>query len=148
MSDKQTQALARLLKKMSALRVTLRKDERDLLDEIVLGAKAEVAGHKLSGAMSGRVAKAKRAEVAGHKLSAKVLKAKRADEAVTPRPTEVIAHRMAGAKTVSARMAGRADEAVTPRPTEVIAHRMAGAIRDSIEFDSTKKAYKVRTRAA
>ncbi len=40
-------ALVRVTKKLSALRSTLKKDERELLDRIVLGA-AEVAGHAVT----------------------------------------------------------------------------------------------------
>ena len=71
MIDKQTQALKRLTKKLSALRTTLRKDERDLLDQLILGASADVAGHALTSAIS--------------------------TEAVTSRPTEVAAHAMTSA---------------------------------------------------
>ncbi|MCC7164074.1 MAG: hypothetical protein IT331_16370 [Anaerolineae bacterium] len=46
MADKQKAALNRLTKKLSALRATLSKDERILLDRIVLGN--EVAGHKMT----------------------------------------------------------------------------------------------------
>jgi hypothetical protein len=68
----QGQAFKRLLKKLSAMRATLRNDEREILDEIVTG---EVEAHKLSvdRAASKAAAKAsagKAAEVAAHKLSA------------------------------------------------------------------------------
>ncbi len=49
--SKQELALNRLAKKLTSLRATLRKDERDLLDQVVLsatftlGEEAEVAGH-------------------------------------------------------------------------------------------------------
>jgi hypothetical protein len=42
MSDKSA-ALERLLKKLSGVRATLNKDERELLDEIVTGAKINLA---------------------------------------------------------------------------------------------------------
>ena len=47
MADKQTQAMQRLLKKLTALRKALPKAERDILDAIVLGATAEVIPHGL-----------------------------------------------------------------------------------------------------
>jgi hypothetical protein len=45
MADKKTQAQKRLLKKLSALRKTLRKDEREALDRFILGASGEVRAH-------------------------------------------------------------------------------------------------------
>jgi hypothetical protein len=136
MIDKQTQALKRLTKKLSALRATLRKDERDLLDQLILGASADVAGHALTSAIS--------------------------TEAVTSRPTEVAAHAMTSAKSSKpasrrAEVAGHtltsaiSTEAVTSRPTEVAAHAMTSAtssIREAIAFDSAKAMYKVKARAA
>lgn len=47
MDPKQQAALKRLTKKLSALRQTLRKDERDILDTMVIGKPAEVRGHRL-----------------------------------------------------------------------------------------------------
>ena len=44
-TDKRTLAMRRLLKKLSALRKTLRKDERELLDQLVIREKPEVMGH-------------------------------------------------------------------------------------------------------
>ncbi len=53
MDDKQTRTLKRLIKKLSALRVTLTKSERELLDTLILGAPAgdravEVEGHAMA----------------------------------------------------------------------------------------------------
>ncbi len=49
MTDKEIQARKRLAKKLTALRKTLRKDERDVLDQIVAGiTPAEVEGHSAS----------------------------------------------------------------------------------------------------
>ena len=72
MADKQAQALKRLTKKLSALRKTLRKDERELLDALILGdeAAAEVNAHSLV-SKADRVAKADTvAEVQAHRLAA------------------------------------------------------------------------------
>jgi len=44
MAEKQTATMKRLLKKLSALRKTLRKDERELLDHLVI-RESEVQGH-------------------------------------------------------------------------------------------------------
>ena len=68
MADKQTQALGRLTKKLSALRKTLAKDERFILDQLILGADADVAGHRLTSAKSTKPA-ARIAEVAGHAMT-------------------------------------------------------------------------------
>ncbi|MCL4559007.1 MAG: hypothetical protein M1281_00120 [Chloroflexi bacterium] len=51
MDSKQTQALNRLVKKLNAMRATLKKDERDLLDDMILSRTAmsdEVAAHAMS----------------------------------------------------------------------------------------------------
>ncbi|MCL5999149.1 MAG: hypothetical protein M1546_24260 [Chloroflexi bacterium] len=45
MADKQVQLFKRVLKKLTALRKTLPKSERDILDAIVLRNSAEVAAH-------------------------------------------------------------------------------------------------------
>jgi len=45
MADKQAQALERLTAKLSALRKTLRGEERKLLDAMVLSAQSEVSPH-------------------------------------------------------------------------------------------------------
>ena len=47
LTAKQTTALRRLTKKLSALRSTLKKDERELLDQLVIGAAVEVKGHAM-----------------------------------------------------------------------------------------------------
>jgi hypothetical protein len=63
MANKQTQPLKRLIKKLSALRMVLRKDERSLLDQLILGESAsELAGYRL-----GRKG-VKAAEVVAHHL--------------------------------------------------------------------------------
>jgi len=92
MIDKQTQALKRLTKKLSALRTTLRKDERDLLDQLILGASADVAGHALTSAISTEAMTSRPTEVAAHAMTSA-----KSTEAVTSRPTEVAAHAMTSA---------------------------------------------------
>lgn len=49
-TDKKTLAMKRLLKKLSAMRKTLRKDERELLDSLIIRQSAEVRGHADLGA--------------------------------------------------------------------------------------------------
>ena len=53
--DKQTRTMKRLVKKLSALRHTLSKSERELLDTLILGAPAEVMGHAIPGAVPGAI---------------------------------------------------------------------------------------------
>ena len=48
MDPKQDQALKRLLKKLSALRATLKSDERTLLDGLITGAADEVGAHSMN----------------------------------------------------------------------------------------------------
>ena len=48
MDIKQDQAFKRLLKKLSALRATLKNDERSLLDEMVTGPADEVEAHSMN----------------------------------------------------------------------------------------------------
>ncbi len=47
MDTKQINAEKRLAKKLTALRKTLRKDERDILDRLVAKQDSEVSGHVL-----------------------------------------------------------------------------------------------------
>ena len=126
MADKQTQALSRLAKKLSALRVTLRKDERDLLDELILGHAAEVAAHSMNAAAAKASKTPRAAEVAAHSMNAAAAKASK-----TPRAAEVAAHSMAGAASKSAK---------TTRMGEASAHM----VNELIEFDAQAKAYRVR----
>ena len=46
MEEKQSRALGRLIKRLSAVRQTLRSDERGLLDGMVEASFGEVAGHQ------------------------------------------------------------------------------------------------------
>ncbi len=48
MTDKELAARKRLAKKLTALRKTLRKDEREILDSLVARPKAEVEGHEMA----------------------------------------------------------------------------------------------------
>ncbi len=95
MTDKQTQALKRLTKKINALRKTLRADERSLLDRMILGdeAAAEVQAHKAGGGgYSPRRAAALKAAAKADKLAE--VEAHRLAPKVAEKVAEVEAHRM------------------------------------------------------
>jgi hypothetical protein len=47
-STAQSKALNRLIRKLSAIRTTLRKDERELLDQLLVGKQVDVSGHAAS----------------------------------------------------------------------------------------------------
>ena len=75
MVDKNTQALKRLVKKLSALRATLRSDERALLDQLILGsAAAEVEAHSLTSAAAKGAKVPKPMEVEAHSLTSAAAK--------------------------------------------------------------------------
>ncbi len=136
MADKKNQALKRLLKKLSALRATLRHDERVLLDEIILGSVAEVSAHTMTAAASKGAKTPKPAEVSAHAMTTAASKG-----AKTPKPAEVSAHAMTTAASKGAK---------TPKPAEVSAHAMTtnvipNSINAMIEFDAQAKVYKVKT---
>ncbi len=69
MADKKKQALKRLVKKLSALRATLRRDERELLDQLVLGSAAEVQAHAMTNAASKGAKTPKPIEVSAHAMT-------------------------------------------------------------------------------
>jgi|GEM_PF-4354633 hypothetical protein len=130
-------ALVRVTKKLSALRSTLKKDERELLDRIVLGA-AEVAGHAVTAEVfskrelpSKRESPAKTDEVMGHA----------ATEFASKR--ELPSKRESPAKT---------DEVMGHAATEFASKRELPSKRESparvdlpakIEYDAKKKTYVV-----
>jgi hypothetical protein len=108
MDDKQTRALKRLTKKLSALRQTLSKSERELLDTLILGAPAagraevvqpaEVEGHAMTA--SGRA-------VAGRAAAGRAV-AGRAVEAVETAEVEGHAMAASGRAVAGRAVAGRA----------------------------------------
>ena len=88
MTKQEQAALKRVTKKLSAMRATLRKDERIWLDRIVLG-ETEVTGHAATAPSKAmKVTKATAAEVAAHAATApsKAMKVTKATAA------EVAAH--------------------------------------------------------
>lgn len=150
MADKQKAALNRLAKKLGALRATLSRDERVLLDRIVLGTD-EVIGHKVTtAAATGPKAANKVTEVAVHGMAGAATTGPKASKKVT----EVSAHGM----TTGATTGPKASKKVT----EVTAHGMTtgaattgpkaskaantGAISAAttlLEFDATTGGYRV-----
>jgi hypothetical protein len=128
--EKQDQALKRLLKKLSALRATLKSEERIILDELITDTAVEVEAHRMTVSdKDSRVTP--RMTVSSDEVIAHATPiSPRATPRMTPRKTvdedEVSAHRM----TVSDK-----DSRVTPRMTvsddEAIAHRMTVSDKDS-----------------
>ncbi|HZQ08564.1 MAG TPA: hypothetical protein VFD70_18425 [Anaerolineae bacterium] len=64
MTDKEQATLKRVAKKLSAMRVTLSKDERAILDQLVLGASVKERSRKRE--VEGHQAKINTPEVEGH----------------------------------------------------------------------------------
>lgn len=117
MADKQTQALKRLTKKLSALRKTLRKDERDLLDQLILGeGAAEVSAHKFSSKAS-----SKAAEVEAHKFTPKA----------ATKAAEVVVHSMAPKASPKASQAA----------VEVTAHKLSASSRPVVSYNASTGSY-------
>jgi hypothetical protein len=127
MSISQDKILNRLLDKLTAVRATLKKDERAMLDTMVLNANIMTSGY----------------EVMQHGLEAGVTPAAEAGleaGAVTPRmdygPDEVIQHGLEAGVTPAAE-AGLEAGAVTPRmdfgPDEVIQHGLEAGVTPAAE---------------
>ena len=122
MDDKQTRTLKRLVKKLSALRATLSKSERELLDTLILGASAEVEGHAMHGA---KIASAK---IAGAKMAG-------AKVAGAVQSAEVEGHAMHGAKIAGAKIAG-----AKIAGAKVASAKIAGR---QVVFDAATASYQV-----
>jgi hypothetical protein len=124
MADKQKAVLNRLTKKLSALRATLSKDERILLDRIVLST-PDVSGHKMVGAASGATSAARKAtranEVALHKMTDAASGATSAARKAT-KVNEVALHKMTDAASGATSAARKATKV-----TEVALHGMTDA---------------------
>jgi uncharacterized protein YjbI with pentapeptide repeats len=139
MDDKQTRTLKRLTKKLSALRQTLSKSERELLDTLILGAPAEVSGHALHGAQVAG------AQVAGAQMAGAQIAGAMAAGAVPS--AEVSGHAMHGAQVAGAQIAGATAAGAVPS-AEVSGHAMASAsaqVQSAISFNAAKGAYTVAT---
>ncbi len=87
---KQDQAFNRLLKKLSALRATLKSDERNLLDGLVTRPIDEVSAHALNVTPISPAKNPKALEVAAHALNVRTAKS----PAKNPAASEVAAHGM------------------------------------------------------
>lgn len=127
MDDKQTQALKRLIKKLSALRKTLSKSERELLDTLILGASAEVEAHAMH---SAKVASAK---IAGAKIAGAKMAGAKVAGAV--QSAEVEGHAMHGAKIAGAKIAG-----AKIAGAKVASAKIAGR---QVVFDAATASYQV-----
>ena len=109
---KQKAALKNVLKKLSALRLTLRKDERAILDQFVLGMSAEVAGHRYGADLPAKLVGAKLAgaKLAGAKLAGAKLAGAKAEVAGhrygADLPAKTVGAKLVGAKNVGAKIAG------------------------------------------
>lgn len=127
--SKQQQALIRLVNKLSALRTTLRGEERALLDAIVTNAQFEVAGH--SAAMAKDAGAVTAATTRGSRAAADRAATLKASTRGQPRQdmAEVIGH-AAVTKGVPA----------VTTAADMGAH--AGAIM-RVDVDDKVKAYKV-----
>jgi hypothetical protein len=155
MAAKQVLAMKSLARKLSALRSTLRKDERVLLDQMVLGAFSEVQGHAMQGAATGAAVGAATGAATGAAVGAAsgVLH----DAKNKKRGTEVEGHMMdwrpamheaasAGAvRDQSAEVSGHAMQgaAVGAATSAATGAAIGAAVGAAITFDSKKKAYVV-----
>ncbi len=107
MADKNKVALNRLTKKLSALRATLSKDERVLLDRIVLST-PDVVGHKMTNAASGAKKAAKVNEVAAHGMTTKAASGAVTGARKPTKVTEVALHGMTTGAASAAKGAKKA----------------------------------------
>jgi len=111
MAINRKQVSKKLFKKLSALRATLTKDERAVLDEIVTGRATQVAAHKLTNKSVNKAmgrATHKATQVAAHKLTNKSVN--KAMGRATHKATQVAAHKHTNKSVgkVTGRAAGRA----------------------------------------
>lgn len=125
MKTTQSNASARLFKKLSALRATLSNEERDILDNLIVID--EVAAHKMTSKAIGK-ATSKATEVAAHKMTSKAVG--KAVGKATSKATEVAAHKMTS-KAVG-KAVGKAASKATAKPTFRIA------------FDPNSEEYKIQ----
>jgi hypothetical protein len=145
MSANQEQSMNRLLKKLSALRATLRKDERDLLDAFVLSASGsadEVAAHSLAAAkVTAAKATSKAAEAdeaRAHSLAAaKVTAAKATSKASGA--DEARAHSLAAAKVTAAKATSKASEADEVAAQSMVAAKVMEADEQAVIFVRTAR---------
>jgi hypothetical protein len=132
LNDKQAAALKRVTKKLTAMRQTLTKDERQVLDLLIVGATTEVKGHRMAdqSAVSSRV-------------SSKV--SKRASAAAEVQGHTMIDTRIGAMKDVNAMRDGGALKDVNAA-AEVQGHMLttAGALKDAGAVHDSGAAQDVR----
>lgn len=154
MADKQKAALNRLSKKLSALRATLPKDERILLDRIVLGTN-QVEGHKMTTdaaqgarnrAVSGAASGAKKvSEVTAHGMVTGAASGAAAGAKAVKKVSEVTAHGMVMGAASGAKASKTAQGAASAAKAAVSGAANVGAL---LEFDATAGGYRVSDGAA
>ena len=125
--DNKDQAFKRLLKKLSALRATLKSEERGILDGLIIRSVDEVGAHKMN---------------IGARITPRV----------TPAADEAAAHRM-NISQVTPFTASDADEAaahkmnvgakVTPRVTPAADEAAAHMMDMQIAFDPIEEVYRI-----
>ena len=133
--NKQDQAFTRLLKKLSALRATLKSDECNLLDGLITGPIDEVGAHMMNVSPISPARNVARAtapdEAVAHAMNVSAAsKARNVARAIAP--DEAIAHAMNVSAASKARNVARATA-----PDEAVAH----AISVRIVYDPTKDEY-------
>ena len=155
--DPETQALKRLVKKLSALRATLRKDERALLDRLVIGEKSEVQGHAMMAPQA--LQSPQSAEVQGHiYMAPKGPQSARGRK--RPQAAEVEGHSLMAPNAVMAASGRKRPESaevqghafMAPQSAEVSGHTMQSAqtamsalgLQGRIYLDQGKGVYTVQ----
>ena len=148
MNAEQERAFNRLLKKLGSLRVTLRKDERDILDAIVLTTPSEVIDgevsfHAMADAKTEALADAA-SEVSFHAM------ADAQQEKLAEAASEVSFHAMADAKTEA--QADAASEvsfnAMADASQDRYADRVAYRYNCKIVLDDESQTYRIVSRTA
>ena len=87
MADKKAQAMERLTAKLTALRKTLRGEERQLLDAMVLAAQAEVTAHSRTVKPAARVTASKTSDMELHSANVRRIDAGQKTSKVSARQT-------------------------------------------------------------
>ena len=147
MTKQEQAALKRVAKKLSAMRATLNKSERNWLDRLILG-ESEVAAHRAHGAQkTQRAGKVQAAEVAAHAATAP----QRVARVARTQAAEVAAHAATAPQRV-ARVA-RTQAAEVAAHAATIPQRVARVNRTTatqaaanqalLEFDATTGGYRI-----
>ena len=126
--DDQAQTLNRLIKKLSAVRVTLNNDERAILDKMVTGATIEVKTHAMADKAqlaSQDASSAAKAEVVSHAMADKIQPA--SQDAASMAKAEVVSHAMAD------KIQPASQDASSAAKAEVAAHAMADKSQTAVQ---------------